>query len=175
MEKSPINNDISNESFLVPEAVNENVLDTSLTESVRQYWNALLAIMPKNFYKHQYIDIRFYGAGENHSSVNVLRMCADYGDMVGIQDEIAFGTENERGQLNFEVEKATRKFKKAPSDLGQYSKRMVSIANELVKQKGSQIMVAGFGISLYSNGSQWVTKDEYEGKKLDAGQQEIEQ
>ncbi len=142
------------------ESLRRNDLEKEISESVQTYWKTIVALMPNNFYKENYISVALYEAENNHPSAKIIRMCSEYDDSYGVQDEIDFG-ENGRGQLNFIIDKKTNKLTKAPKtiDGNKYTDRLNKLAQELVNKKGSSILIRGYG-KMVSDGEKWIRDGE---------------
>ena len=150
--------------------------DLAIEENpVLAYWKTLQLILPVAKLKTETFNIGFYRGDDEwgKSIANIIRFCVEYADeRFSFQDELFFPSENEGGQLNYEVgntgqghnadrpfeDKPQFAFLKTPDSLSKHFTRFVSEVQSAAKIKGSFIMVQGYGVVMESNGEQWEFK-----------------
>jgi hypothetical protein len=150
--------------------------DLAIEENpVLAYWKTLQLILPVAKLKTETFNIGFYRGNDEwgKSIANIIRFCVEYADeRFSFQDELFFPSENEGGQLNYEVgntgqehnaerpfeDKPQFAFIKTPDSLSKHFTRFVSEVQSAAKIKGSFIMVQGYGVVMESNGEQWEFK-----------------
>lgn len=142
---------------------------------VLAYWKTLQLILPLAKLKTETFNIGFYRGDDEwgKSIANIIRFCVEYADeRFSFQDELFFPSENEGGQLNYEVgatgqllngvkpfeDKPQFGFVKLPDSLSKHFIRFVSEVQSAAQVKGSFITVQGYGVVMESNGKQWEFK-----------------
>jgi hypothetical protein len=109
-----------------------------------------------------YAESLLYFPNENSPKIKILRNIANYGDAIGVQDEIVIQDQSARIQYNFELSTENGEIIKLPKSHDNLLKIALEY-NKALELNGSRIRLQGYAkVGVYfSLSGQWVSEEEY--------------